>query len=104
MDEPYQGLYRWRENFGRQYASARGRNAGGFEEGESMRKLTLSLSDKEYELIERLAKEDDKGKTDVIRAALKMRDYLETKAAEGTEVMLRRGDKELTVLPIELFR
>jgi predicted transcriptional regulator len=76
--------------------------AGSFEKGK-MKKLTLSLSDKEYELIQALADEREKGKTEVIRDALKMKDYLEKRAADGAEVVLKKGGRE-SILPIELFR
>ncbi len=67
---------------------------------ERMRKLTLSLSERDYKLIEKLAHNNGMGKADVVRDAVKLKDYFQTEAADGAKVLLQRGDEApMTELP-----
>lgn len=70
------------------------------------KKITLAFTEREYELLGKLARESDKDLADVIRGAIKMRDFLETNTADGSQVILRRDreDPEIRIVSLDLFR
>ena len=63
-----------------------------------MRKLTLTLSEKDYKTIEDLAKQKERGKTDIIREALNLAQWYETERSEGSRIIIERPDGKLREL------
>jgi hypothetical protein len=60
-----------------------------------MQKLTLTLSDKDYQAIEELAKKTEVSKTDVVRRAIDLAQWYETERAAGSKILVERPDGKL---------
>jgi hypothetical protein len=66
-----------------------------------MRKLTLTLSDRDYQMIEDLAKNKEQGKTDVFRDALSLAKWYADERALGSRILIERPGGKLR--EVEIF-
>lgn len=66
----------------------------------SKRTMTLNLTEKEMQVIEKLAKEKDLSKTALMRQALRMYQIVEDRLAKGEKLFVEDSDKQKTELMV----
>lgn len=57
------------------------------------RRLTLEFSEETYGMLQRLAKENHKSMTDIVREALALRNFAEEQKKQGKSLAVVDGDK-----------
>ena len=57
-----------------------------------MRKLTLTLSDKDYEAIQEFAKQRERAKTDIVLEGLSLAKRYDAALAEGSKILIESPD------------
>ena len=57
------------------------------------KRLTLELSEETREMLEKLAKENGKSMTDIVREAIALRNFAEEQKKEGKSLAIVSGDK-----------
>jgi len=64
------------------------------------RTMTLNLTEKEMQVIEKLALEKDLSKTALIRQAIRMYQIIETRIANGEKLFVEDNEKQKTELMV----
>lgn len=62
--------------------------------------MTLNLTDKEMQVIEKLAQEKDLSKTALIRQAIRMYQIIETRISNGDKLFVEDNEKQKTELMV----
>jgi len=62
--------------------------------------MTLNLTDKEMQVIEKLAQEKDLSKTALIRQAIRMYQIIETRISNGEKLFVEDSEKQKTELMV----
>lgn len=66
----------------------------------SKKTMTLNLTEKEMQVIEKLAKEKDLSKTALVRQAIRMYQIIEARLANGEKLFVEDNDKQKTELMV----
>jgi len=66
----------------------------------SKKTMTLNLTEKEMQVIEKLAQEKDLSKTALIRQAIRMYQIIETRIANGEKLFVEDSEKQKTELMV----
>jgi len=64
------------------------------------RTMTLNLTDKEMQVIEKLAREKDLSKTALIRQAIRMYQLIEARISNGDKLFMEDNEKQKTELMV----
>jgi hypothetical protein len=64
------------------------------------RTMTLNLTEKEMQVIEKLAQEKDLSKTALIRQAIRMYQIIEARIANGEKLFVEDSEKQKTELMV----
>ena len=62
--------------------------------------MTLNLTDKEMQVIEKLAQEKDLSKTALIRQAIRMYQLIEARISNGDKLFVENNEKQKTELMV----